>query len=98
MYSEIMYYRSSKKAKSTPGNFETIVSPVDTSLLLIICLLSIIGLMAVLSASSSYGFSDQGDYFYYFKKQFVSFIVGFIFMGFFIRFNYKKLRKYIKPV
>lgn len=98
MYSEIMYYRSSKKAKSTPGNFETIVSPVDTSLLLIICLLSIIGLMAVLSASSSYGFSDQGDYFYYFKKQFVSFIVGFIFMGFFIRFNYKKLRQYIKPV
>jgi cell division protein FtsW (lipid II flippase) len=48
--------------------------------------------MAVLSASSSYGFSDRGDYFYYFKRQFISFIVGFVAMGFFIKLNYKKLR------
>lgn len=95
-----MYYKSNSKNKtpSAPNNFETIVSPVDTSLLIIICLLCVIGLMAVLSASSSYGFSDRGDYFYYFKKQFGSFIVGFVTMGFFIRFNYKKLRKYIKPI
>lgn len=67
---------------------------IDFVLLVTLMILIALGLVMVFSASSYSAYFTRGDAMFFFKRQFVSFILGFIVMIFVINFDYHKLRKF----
>lgn len=61
-------------------------------------LLSSVGLLMVFDASSYEAFKDFGDKFYFIRKQLISALIGFFFLGFFTFFDYHRLEKYAFPM
>lgn len=90
-----MYERNYSKYDNRNERITTVISPPDMPLLIIILALSVVGLMAVFSSSVSHGIHDFNDQLYFFKKQFLNFVIGTFAMVYFIKFNYKKIQKHI---
>jgi len=90
-----MYEKNYNRVNKNQERIATIISPPDIPLLIIIACISLVGLMAVFSSSISHGIQDFNDHLYFFKKQLMCFIIGFIFMGILIKYNYKRFQKHI---
>ena len=104
-YSENMSYREyrspkreererKERRKRTRDNSDVILSPPDKSLLIIVTFLVIIGLLAIFSATAPKCLREGVNLASFLIKQTVYAGVGFFAMGFFARFDYKKLEKY----
>ncbi len=73
---------------------DTIISPPDKSLLIIVTFLVIIGFLAIFSATAPKCLREGTNLASYLIKQVIYGGVGFLAMGFFAGFDYKKLEKY----
>ena len=104
-YSENMSYREyrspkreererKERRKRKRDNSDVILSPPDKSLLIIVTFLVIIGLLAIFSATAPKCLREGVNLASFLIKQTVYAGVGFFAMGFFARFDYKKLEKY----
>ena len=104
-YSENMSYREyrspkreererKERRKRKRDNSDVILSPPDKSLLIIVTFLVIIGLLAIFSATAPKCLREGANLASFLIKQTVYAGVGFFAMGFFARFDYKKLEKY----
>ena len=62
----------------------------DLPLIVVTILLLIIGLITLLSASSSRGLSDATDSYYYVKRQVIAVVVGIVGAGIFMMIDYRK--------
>ena len=104
-YSENMSYREyrspkreererKERRKRKRDNSDVILSPPDKSLLIIVTFLVIIGLIAIFSATAPKCLREGANLASFLIKQTVYAGVGFFAMGFFARFDYKKLEKY----
>lgn len=63
----------------------------DVTLLLTTIFLTCFGLFMIYDASSVIAFRDFGDKYYYIKEQVINAFFGFLALGFFLFFDYKKL-------
>src|ERR1035437_9607747 len=70
---------------------------IDLWLLSVVIILCLFGLLMVFDASTFEAFNEFGDKLYFLRGQLISAVVGFIFLGFFIFFDYHKLEKYSFP-
>jgi cell division protein FtsW len=68
---------------------------IDYILLIAIIILSLLGLMIVYSASNVVAKEKFGDSLYYFKRQLLFLVIGYILMFLIIRFDVLKINKYI---
>jgi cell division protein FtsW len=71
---------------------------LDFLFILIVGLLTTFGLLMIYDASSFVAFRDFNDKYHYLKEQAFWSILGFIFLYFFSRFNYKKLYNLALPL
>ena len=85
--------REKRKVKNNP---EVILSPPDKSLLIIVTFLVIIGFLAIFSATAPKCMREGVNLATFLIKQMIYAGVGFFAMGFFAKFDYKKLEKYNK--
>ena len=67
---------------------------VDMPLLIILFVMIAFGLIMIFSASSPTGFYENGDEFYYIKKQLMWTLLGGASMAFFSFVSYKKVKHY----
>lgn len=58
-------------------------------LLIITLVLLLIGLFMILSASAAWGYQNQRDLYYFFKRQLVGALIGFFLLAFSARLNYR---------
>lgn len=79
-------------------NLESQRKQIDLPLLLIIGILIVFGLMMVYDASAIQGVKDFKDSLYYIRQQLIWVVLGVGAMGFFIRFDYKKLKFFGVPL
>ncbi len=70
----------------------------DFSLKLLLCGLSLFGLVAVYAASSYTARKTYGDAFYFVKKQAFGVAIGWVLLAFFSRVDYRKLQKFAYPL
>lgn len=93
-------YRSPKrmveerKRNRRHSNSNTILSAPDKSLIIIVVFLVIIGFLAIFSATAPKCMREGTNLASYLIKQAIFGGVGFFAMGFFAKFDYKKLEKY----
>jgi len=73
-------------------------SRMDRALFYTVCLLMLLGVLFVFSASSYFSIRYTGNEYTYTMKQLVFVMVGFVAMVFFSQYDYQKLRRWIKPV
>lgn len=85
--------REKRRSKNTS---DVILSPPDKSLLVIVAFLVIIGFLAIFSATAPKCMREGVNLATYLIKQMIYAGVGFFAMGFFARFDYKKLERYNK--
>lgn len=71
------------------GLFSYLQDKTDLSLIIVTILLLLIGLITLLSASSSIGLSDAGDAYYYVKRQIFAIGIGLIFAIIFTFIDYR---------
>lgn len=71
---------------------------IDFALLISVVFLTIFGLFMIYDASSFTAFRDFSDKYHYVRGQFVWVILGFLSMGFFSFFDYKKLYNLSLPI
>lgn len=67
---------------------------VDFILLIVITLLVFIGIIMVFSSSWPVGMSEEGDGYYFFKRQIVWAMIGFIGLFMAMNYDYRKLKKW----
>lgn len=72
--------------------------PVDHWLLYLVSILTLIGVISILSASAHVTQAQFGDAGYYFKKQLVGVVVGFAALVFTSRINLYKLSRWVRPL
>lgn len=77
-------------------NSDVILSAPDKSLLIIVAFLVIIGFLAIFSATAPKCLREGANMASFLIKQIGYAIVGFVAMGYFAKFDYKKLEKYNK--
>ena len=65
-------------------------------LLIITTILLCIGILMIYSASSCYAYEQYNDSAYYLKRHLMHFIFGLLLAGFFLKKDYKNLKKYAK--
>lgn len=70
----------------------------DFPLKLLLCGLSLFGLVAVYAASSYTARKTYGDAFYFVKKQALGVAIGWVLLAFFSRVDYHKLQKFAYPL
>ncbi len=58
-------------------------------LFLITLVLLLIGLFMILSASAAWGYQNQHDLYYFFKRQLIGVLIGFLLLAFSTRLNYR---------
>lgn len=71
---------------------------IDRVLLVSIIILSLIGLMMVYSASNVVALAKYGNHYYYFSRQLLFLIIGYILMLFIINMNIIKCQKYVLTI
>lgn len=71
---------------------------IDLQLLVSVIILSIIGLLMVYSASNVIAFSRYHDAFYFFKRQLIFLIIGYIIMYFIIKSDFTKYKNIVTYV
>lgn len=71
---------------------------IDIWLLITVIILSLIGLLMVYSASNVIALKEHGDRLYYFKRQLIFLILGYLLMYFIIKMNIIKYQKYTVAV
>ncbi len=69
----------------------------DKSLRIIIGLLLVFGLIMLASASSIVAYNDYQDSYHFFKRQFVSVVIGVVSFWFFSKIDYRRLRVFALP-
>jgi len=67
---------------------------IDLPLLAVLCVMITFGLIMVFSASSPSAFYQQGDQFYYIKKQIMWTVIGFCAMFFIASLDYRIIKRY----
>ena len=65
-------------------------------LLIVATILLCIGIVMIYSASSCYAYEQYNDSAYYLKRHLIHFTVGLLLAGFFLKKDYKNLKKYAK--
>lgn len=65
---------------------------IDIPFFILVVALSVIGLIMLLSSSYAYAYYKYGDSFYFFKRQLLFLVAGFVVMALFSRLNYKWLK------
>ena len=83
-----------RKERRRKANSDVIISPPDKSLLVIVTFLVIIGFLAIFSATAPKCMREGVSLINYVVKQIVYAGVGFVAMGFFAKFDYKKLEHF----
>lgn len=71
---------------------------IDFLLFLAVFFITIFGLFMIFNVSSVIAFRDFGDKYYYIKEQLMWTMLGFVAMGFFVIFDYKKLYNLSIPI
>ncbi|MFA5933060.1 MAG: putative lipid II flippase FtsW [Microgenomates group bacterium] len=71
---------------------------IDIILLITVILLCLLGLLAVFDASQFQAFQEFGDKMYFIRQQLISAGIGFIFLTFFVFFDYHRLEKIALPL
>ncbi len=72
--------------------------PFDMSFFVLVLIILAIGLIMLFSASYAYAWYDQGDSFYYIKRQSFFAILGFIAMLVISKIDYEKIKKFALPI
>lgn len=86
------YQRSENRAPKRKHPIQSIiVSSPDTTLLVVVAFLVIIGFMAIFSATAPKCLDEGGNPAQFLIKQMIAFVVGFIGLKFFSNYDYKKL-------
>lgn len=88
--------RERREKRRVKNNSDVMLSPPDKSLLVIVTFLVIIGFLAIFSATAPKCMREGVNLATYLIKQMIYAGVGFFAMGFFAKFDYKKLGKYNK--
>ena len=83
-----------EKRRHKKNNSDTILSAPDKSLFIIVMFLVFIGFLAIFSATAPKCMREGANLATFLVKQMVYAGVGFFAMGFFAKFDYKKLEKY----
>lgn len=102
-YSRIMPYRrnrdngSENYRVSDDIHNDVVLSPPDTTLMVVVAFLVVIGLMAIFSAGAPKCMDAGQNPASFALKQFGYMIVGLLGLRFFIQFDYKKLKDYAVP-
>lgn len=102
MFSENMSYREYKSPKrqrrerKERNNSGVILSPPDKTLMIVVAFLVIIGFLAIFSATAPKCLREGANLATFLIKQMIYAGVGFMAMGFFAHFDYKKLERYNK--
>lgn len=90
----IEYNKSKKKKKKKTK----ITIDRDNGVYVAVILLVLIGLLLVFTSSSYYALYEQGDLYFFIKKQAIWAVIGLGFMSFFARVDYHFLRKLTWPL
>lgn len=90
----IKYNKSKKKKKKKTK----ITIDRDNGVYVAVILLVLIGLLLVFTSSSYYALYEQGDLYFFIKKQAIWAVIGLGFMSFFARVDYNFLRKLTWPL
>lgn len=90
----IKYNKSKKKKKKKTK----ITIDRDNGVYVAVILLVLIGLLLVFTSSSYYALYEQGDLYFFIKKQAIWAVIGLGFMSFFARVDYHFLRKLTWPL
>ena len=91
-------YNKSKKKKKKKKKKTKITIDRDNGVYVAVILLVLIGLLLVFTSSSYYAFYEQGDLYFFIKKQAIWAVIGLGFMSFFARVDYHFLRKLTWPL
>lgn len=90
-------YNSRNYKQMPPGSVETIISPPDTTIIIIITFLIVIGLMAIFSAGAPKSIMMGENPAAFALKQMAGLVVGTFGLCYFLNFDYKKLSKWAVP-
>ena len=93
-YKSLQRHRNKMKTRENKSVSDDMVSPPDKSLIIIVTFLVIIGFLAIFSATAPKCMREGVSLVSFLIKQLVYAIAGFLAMGFFANFDYKKLEKY----
>lgn len=86
------YQRSVNKRELSRENIQSIIiSAPDKTLWIVVLFLVIIGFLAIFSATAPKCLDEGGNPAQFLIKQFISFVVGFFALRFFMNYDYKKL-------
>ncbi len=83
-----------RKERRRKANSDVIISPPDKTLLVVVTFLVIIGFLAIFSATAPKCMREGVSLITYVVKQIIYAGVGFVAMGFFAKFDYKKLEHF----
>lgn len=88
--------KQNKKPKSTSAAGS--IGRIDIPFLILVLILVVFGLIMVASSSYVWGYYDNGDSYYYIKRQLMFAVVGIAVMFVVAFFDYHRLRKYAFPL
>ena len=91
-------YNKSRKIKKKKRKKTKITIDRDNGVYVAVILLVMIGLLLVFTSSSYYALYEQGDLYFFIKKQAIWAGIGLCFMSFFARVDYHFLRKLTWPL
>ncbi len=72
--------------------------PFDMSFFVLVLIILAVGLIMLFSASYAYAWYDQGDSFFYIKRQSMFAALGFAAMLFISKIDYEKIKKFALPI
>jgi len=72
--------------------------PFDMSFFILVLIVLSVGLIMLFSASYAYAWYDQGDSFFYIKRQAFFAIIGLIAMLVISKIDYQKIKKFALPI
>jgi len=83
---------------ATPGTRTATSSSTALLLAITIAVLNLVGVVMVLSASSVASLTDYGSPWYFFLRQLLWTALGIVAFAFAIRFDYRNLRRFVRPL
>lgn len=95
-YREYKSPKRQRRERKERNNSGVILSPPDKTLMIVVAFLVIIGFLAIFSATAPKCLREGADLATFLIKQMIYAGVGFMAMGFFAHFDYKKLERYNK--
>lgn len=97
-YSKSMpYQRNKNRTINKRLHGDVVLSPPDTTLMVVVAFLVVIGLMAIFSAGAPKCMEAGENPASFALKQFAYMIVGFVGLRYFVRLDYKKLKDWAVP-